>query len=81
MIEKHISDHHLERYHLGMVRDETELDAIEHHLIGCEECVRRAEETADHVDLTRAAITTLGFDLVFSHRRGMNSERARSASN
>jgi hypothetical protein len=71
MTEKHISHHDLERYHIGMVCDETELCAIEQHLIGCEQCVRRAEETADYIDLTRTAIIILGFDLESSDRKGV----------
>ena len=35
---EHISDHDLERYHLGMVTDEEELAAIEEHYLGCPEC-------------------------------------------
>ena len=30
-----ISDHDLERYHLGMVKDEAELASIEEHLLWC----------------------------------------------
>jgi len=30
----HISDHDLERYHLGMVKDEAELAALEEHYLG-----------------------------------------------
>jgi|ERR1700679_1178628 hypothetical protein len=56
MSKKHISDQDLERYHLGMVPEETELCAIEQHLIGCEVCVRGAEEAAVYVDLIKAAI-------------------------
>ena len=29
----HIDDHDLERYHLGMVKDEDELAALEEHLL------------------------------------------------
>ena len=53
---KHLSDHDLERYHLGMVVDEPELAAVEEHLLGCPICVDRAEESADYVDLIRRAI-------------------------
>ena len=59
----HISDHDLERYHLGMVQDEAELAALEEHYLGCPECADRAEEAADYVDLIRAAIIVGNFDL------------------
>ena len=53
---EHISDHDLERYHLGMVVDEAELASLEEHLLACPECVERAEQTAVYVDTLRAAI-------------------------
>jgi len=53
---EHISDHDLERYHLGMVTDEEELAAIEEHYLGCPECAKRAEESAGYVDSIRAGI-------------------------
>jgi hypothetical protein len=52
----HLGDHDLERYHLGMVRDEAELVALEEHLIGCAVCTRRAEGAANYVDAMRRAI-------------------------
>ena len=51
----HISDHDLERYHLGMVKDEAELAALEEHLLWCGACVDRAEAAAQYVDAVRAA--------------------------
>ena len=60
---EHISDHDLERYHLGMVEDEAELSPLEEHLLACPECAERAEEVATYVDTQRAAIITGGFDL------------------
>jgi len=39
MIGPHISEHDLERYHLGMVADESELANLEEHLLACSECV------------------------------------------
>ena len=51
----HIDDHDLERYHLGMVKDEAELAALEEHLLWCGVCVDRAEATARYVDAVRAA--------------------------
>ena len=59
----HLSDHDLERYHLGMVKDEDELAALEEHYQGCPECATRAEEAADYVDAIRAAIITGNFHL------------------
>jgi anti-sigma factor RsiW len=59
----HISDHDLERYHLGMVKDEEELAALEKHYLGCPECAERAEKAAQYVDTFRAAIITGDFDL------------------
>ena len=56
----HISDHDLERYHLGMVVDEIELAALEEHILGCAE---RAEDCASYVDFLRAAMITGGFNL------------------
>jgi hypothetical protein len=51
----HVDDHDLERYHLGMVKDEAELAALEEHLLWCGVCVDRAEATAQYVDAVRAA--------------------------
>lgn len=53
----HISDHDLERYHLGMVKDEHELTSLEEHLLGCGACADRAEAVADYVDAVRVAAT------------------------
>ena len=58
----HISDHDLERYHLGMVTEESELAQIEEHLLGCTDCVRRAEESADYIDVIRAGIIAGNWD-------------------
>jgi hypothetical protein len=52
----HISDHDLERYHLGMVTDVSELAQIEEHVLGCSACAVQAEEAADYVDAIRAGI-------------------------
>ena len=60
---EHISDHDLERYHLGMVVDEAELAAVEEQLLACPRCVERAEESADYVDAIRAGIILGNFDL------------------
>jgi hypothetical protein len=54
-LPRHICDHDLERYHLGMVKDEAELAALEEHLLWCCACVDRAEAAAQYVDAVRAA--------------------------
>jgi hypothetical protein len=55
-MHRHISDHTLERYHLGMATRERELARIEEHYLSCPECAERAEAAADYVDMLRAAI-------------------------
>jgi hypothetical protein len=55
MERKHITDHDLERYYLGMVRDETELAPLEEHILACGSCAERADQTQDYVDAMRAA--------------------------
>jgi hypothetical protein len=65
MAWQHISDENLERYYLGMVTDESELGAMEEHLLACSSCVKRAENAQDYVDLIRAAIIEGGHDLEF----------------
>jgi hypothetical protein len=60
---QHISDHDLERFHLGMVKDEAELAAIEEHPLGCSPCIDAAEEAAQYVDTIRVAIIAGTFDL------------------
>jgi hypothetical protein len=61
----HLSDLDLERYHLGMVKDEDELAALEEHYMECSECAKRVEEAADYVDAMRAGIVRGNFDLSF----------------
>ena len=61
--QEHISDHDLERYHLGMIDQEAELAPFEEHLLACPECSQRAEETAGWVDTIRAVIIEGRFDL------------------
>ena len=53
---EHISDTALERYYLGMIPEGPELAALEEHLLACEDCVKRAEESDWYVDAVRAAI-------------------------
>lgn len=60
---EHISDHDLERYHLGMVVDEAELTTLEEHVLACPKCADRAESAAEYVDMLRVAIVTGNFDL------------------
>ena len=60
---EHISDHELERYHLGMVKHEAELAPLEEHLLACPKCVERAEKSADYMNAVRAAIIIGNFDL------------------
>ena len=55
----HISDHDLERYHLGMVTDEAELALLEEHLLWCGCCIDLAEAAAQYVDTVRAAACRL----------------------
>jgi hypothetical protein len=45
-LPRHIDDHDLERYYLGMVKDESELATLEEHLLWCCACVDRAEAAA-----------------------------------
>jgi hypothetical protein len=60
---EHIDDHDLERFYLGMVEDESELERIESHLLWCPSCVERAEATEAYVDASRAAIVVGNWDL------------------
>jgi uncharacterized protein with PIN domain len=46
---KHISDHDLERYCLGIVATESELAPLEEHILACPSCAGRAEEIQDDV--------------------------------
>jgi len=59
---EHISDHDLERYHLGMVTAEDELALLEEHILGCPPCAQRATDAQNYVDTMRAAIIEGGFD-------------------
>jgi len=52
---QHVTDHDLERYYLGMVTDETELSALEEHILACGSCAERAADAQDYVDAMRAA--------------------------
>jgi hypothetical protein len=53
----HISNHDLERYYLGMMpENSSELETIEEYLLGCPECVARAEQSDAYVDAMRVAL-------------------------
>jgi len=56
MFRSHITHHDLERYYLGMIQSEAELVRLEEHLLACPECVARAEEAEQYVDILRAAL-------------------------
>ena len=60
---EHVTDHDLERYHLGMIVEETELAALEEHLLACSACAERAQATADYIDAMRRAIVERDHDL------------------
>jgi hypothetical protein len=61
---EHFADHDLERYYLGMVPDDSpEEQAIEEHLLWCQECIARAGESDRYVDAIRAAVIVGNFDL------------------
>jgi hypothetical protein len=55
----HITDHDLERYYLGMLRDESELAALEEHILACGSCAERADQAQDYVDAMRIAALEL----------------------
>ena len=65
-MNEHLSDHDLERYHLGMVKDEDELAALEEHYLWCPHCAERAFDAAEYVDNLRVAIIIGNFDLGLS---------------
>jgi hypothetical protein len=59
---EHISDEDLERYYLGMVKDETELAPLEEHLLWCHGCIDRAEVSERFVDAMRVALLRVDDD-------------------
>ena len=63
MNHPHISEHDLERYHLGLVIDESELASLEEHLLICSGCVDRAEESDHTIDMIRQALILGYYDL------------------
>jgi hypothetical protein len=58
----HITDLDLERFHLGMMA-EAELVILEEHLLTCPDCIDAAEQTGQHLDSIRAAISVGDFEL------------------
>ena len=52
----HPSDDLLERYAMGVVRDEAELAPLEEHLLACPECVARAEREDDYVQSIKSSL-------------------------
>ena len=54
--EGHISEHQLERFILGLVRDDAELERVEGHLLVCAECIDRADEAQDYIQTMRGAL-------------------------
>ncbi len=52
----HISDDDLERYCIGMVREEEELRLLEGHILACPSCAERAEQTRLCVAASRAGL-------------------------
>jgi hypothetical protein len=61
---KHIDEHDLERYHMGSVQ-EPESTCIEEHLLWCQTCLDRIEETGRFVDAMRAGAIRGGFENEF----------------
>ena len=60
---KHLSELDLERYHLGMVKDQVELVILEEHLLSCPRCSEAAEEAANYVNTLRQALILGGLGL------------------
>jgi hypothetical protein len=63
MTDRHIADHDLERYYLGMVTSEPALALLEEHLLWCRGCLERAKAAQDYVDVIRRAIIAGNHDL------------------
>jgi hypothetical protein len=51
-----IAERDLERYHLGLIPEGPELDALEEHLLSCHDCNDHAEEVQIYVDAMRAGL-------------------------
>jgi len=52
----HPSEDLLERYVIGVVRDESELAPLEEHLLACPSCVARTERMEDYFWSIRSAL-------------------------
>ena len=59
---KHLDKQTLERYQLGVTRDEAQVARLEEHLLSCSFCAIRADATAYYVDMIRAAIIAAALD-------------------
>ena len=53
---EHISDDNLERYALGEVEEEEEPATLEEHLLWCQGCLERVQETENYVNTIRVAL-------------------------
>ena len=53
----HPNEDSLERYAMGVIRDESELAAIEEHLLACPACVARAEDWDRYVWSVRSSLS------------------------
>ena len=58
-----LSDDDLEQQYLGMIPRGPKLTSMEEHLLWCYQCIERAHETENYVDVVRAAIVEGNFDL------------------
>jgi hypothetical protein len=56
---QHVTDHDLERYCLGLVKDETELPDLEENIVARGSCADWAAEVQDYVDSMRVAALKL----------------------
>src|SRR5687767_14236696 len=59
----HIFDHDLERYYLGMISEEAELAPLEEHLLWCESCQDRCNETEQYIDALQSSLIQNNVDL------------------
>ena len=57
--QKHLSDHDLERYTLGMVKDDSELAPVQEHILACGWCAERADEVQNYMDAMRVGAILL----------------------
>lgn len=52
----HPSEDLLERYVIGVVRNQSELAPLEEHLLACPSCVARTEQMEDYIWSIRSAL-------------------------